>query len=801
MYPRLLENATFVIVVALKIETTSPSNSPPSLVFEPSLFNWSSFQLLPEMPSYRWPTTGDDHPQDIAKHANCLKTEFDLVSDTAAYSLSRTAKLPKILKPSILAGIEKGNTQARKKGYCPKWSKVESIFRDVMLKNIATEAALQARDRIPMDQFNGLYISYNALHTKLVAQLPPTATSHQSVGADAPIQATSIGGLFEPSHVATTAVKLVQASGKNVNSPRERKDQDVAEKKSDDASKEEDESGEGTGEEEESEEEVSEKGGSKEEESKKEERKGQDAGHRQAVTDSKDIKTGSDSSEISSNDSSSDGKQENEDDGESDSDADCDNDEVQKIVKEDTVRTATEDTSGPSTIVRIEIQDQAAVNRMEDMKPSELLRSISSSLKNYLVEKHLSSAGVHVSAVSLLDSGDVNVFIRLNTRVGPLIDMDLKGWDQKFERTLIGSPVPTYNVLMHSVKTSGLVFRTRKEKSEIIRKLGDANRSIVGEDGVRPIIRNIYWATKSLLRGKPLATLVIEFMDSKQANQALARGLSWQRKQHGCYGEDEKGRLLRCSRCQAYGHLAEKCKAPYTCGKCAGPHFTKTCNSEIRKCASCGRNHRTGDKNCPEKVKAKNSLGFQNEDTSQATKPATEADRTPPSDRQRSTSAGRTQTEASMPSPVSLDAESAEDDVESESESKQPLPKVEMAKDNFQPESEHPLPEVETVEDNVECQSKQPLTEADSAQDASAELATLWREFEDFKKNFVALNTILQSKVSGGTKRRAGDAFVNGAGAESSGVAAKRIKNEESAREDSMGLYRQPSLYSADRPE
>ena len=623
-----------------------------------------------------------------------------------------------------------------------------------------------------MDQFNGLRKSYNALHTKLVAQLPPT-TTYKPVGADAPIPATSVGDLSDPSKAVNAAKELVQASGKTVTSPQEKKGKDATEKKSDDDPSEEENSGEEQCEGEESE----------EEESKEEERKDQDAEDGQAVTDGEDSETGSDFSEDSSSDSSSGGEEENEDDGESDSDA-ADNDEDQDIVKEDTVRRAIEDISGPSTTVKLEIKDQATVNRMEDMEPSELLRFISCSLKDHLREKQLSSGGVHISAASLLDSGDVNVAICLNTRVYPSIVGYLEGWDQKFERTLIGTPVPTYKVLMHMVETNNLTFQNRKEKSEIIRKLADANQLIGDQNGIRPI-RDIYWAKDPLKNARALASLIVEFVDSKQANQVLVRGLSWHKKRHGCDRADEEGRLLRCGRCQAYGHLTgkfpKKCKAPVLCGKCAGPHSTKTCKSEISKCASFGGGHHAGDTHCPEKAKARENLKFKNENTSQATKPATDAGRTPPSDVQRSTSAGITQTEASMPSPVSLDAESAEDDVESD--------------------SKQPLPEVETAEADVESGSEQPLPQADSVRDTSAELATLRYEFEDIKKKFLALDTILQSKVSGGTKRRADEAFVNGAGAKSSDVAAKRIKKEEPAQEDSMGLYRQPSLYSEDRPE
>ena len=691
------------------------------------------------MTSYKWPTTGDDCPQDIVKHANCLKTDFDLVSKTSAISLSHSATLPSSLQPSILTGIEKGITEARKNGYCPKWSKVdESIFRDVMLKNIAAEAAPQARDRIPSVVFNGLHKSYNALHTKLVAQLPPTATSHRSVGADTP---------------------------KTVTSPQEKRRKHVIKKKSNDDPSEEENSGEEQCEEEESE----------EEESEEEESKGQVVKDGQAVTYGEDSKTGSDSSEDSSDDSSSGGEEENEGDGESDSD------EAQEIVKEDTVRRAIEDTSGPSTTVKLEIKDQASVNRMEDMEPSELLRFISCSLKDHLGEKQLSSAGVYISAAKLLDSGDVNVAICQDTHAGPSIVCDLKGWDQRFERTLVGAPVPIYKVLMHSAKIDNFIFLNRKGKSKIIRKLVDANLSIGDEDGVRPIIRDIYWAKDPLKKAKAKASLVVEFVDSKQANQALVHGLSWQNTRHGCNRADKEVRIIRCGKCQAYGHVFTKCKAPYLCRKCAGPHATETCKSKIAKCASCGGGHYTGSKHCPEKVKAKKNLEFKNVNTSQTTKPAAETDRTPPSDVQRSTSAGKTQTEASMPSPVSLDAESAKDDVESES--KQPLPKA------------------ETAEDDVESEPKQSLPQADTTQDTSTEIATLLREFGDIKKKFEALHTIMQSRVSRRTKRRADEAFLNGTGAESSDMAAKRIKKEEPDHEDSFGLYRQPSLYSETRPE
>ena len=738
------------------------------------------------MPSYSWSAPGGNCPQDAAKHANYLKADFNLVSKVADNNLSRIEELPSNLKPSILTGIEKGVAEARKNGYCPKWSKVdESIFRDVMLKNITTEAALQARDRISLDQFNLLRKSYIDLHTKLVAQLPPTATSHQSVAADAPIQATSVGGLVQSSHGTNKSVKLVQASGKPMASPQEKKGKDATEKKSDDDSSEEETSEEEESEDGESKEKESKEKESKEKESKGKESKGQDAENGQAVTDSEDSESDSASSDDDSSASSSDSEEENETQHHTDS-AKV---ETQEIFKDGT---------GFSTVFNIHIEHQASVNQICHMPGDRFWERSSSLLKNFLQKQQLSSQNMCIYSCSLVkDTGDVRVIVHAETREALRQLIDSENWLQGFESTLISPPLSRYTLIMHAVEKSSMIFNDRVDKCIIIQKLEIANRAIGDQDGERLNITDISWAPPSLHQ---TGSLLVEFQDANHANQGVAHGLYWRGIRHACERADKEGRLLRCSRCHAYGHLVAKCTTTYNkCGKCNEYHKTLACKSKIRMCASCGGGHRAGSNRCPEKIKAKKKLEFQNKDTSQATKPAIEVARTPSSVARRSTSAGRAQTEASMPSPVSLDAESAEDDVDSDS--KQHLPEIEASKDNVESRSKQPLPEVETAEDNVDSGSKQPLPQADSAQDPTTELATLRQEIEDIKKKFAALDTILQSKASGSIKRRADEAFVNGAGAESSGVAAKRIKKEEPTSEDSMGLYRHPWLYSEDRPQ
>ena len=63
-----------------------------------------------------------------------------------------------------------------------------------------------------------------------------------------------------------------------------------------------------------------------------------------------------------------------------------------------------------------------------------------------------------------------------------------------------------------------------------------------------------------------------------------------------------KPRVIKCNKCQAFGHIARLCRSTERCGKCSENHDTKTCTVEPKdfKCFHCKGNHETGDKECPE---------------------------------------------------------------------------------------------------------------------------------------------------------------------------------------------------------
>lgn len=45
--------------------------------------------------------------------------------------------------------------------------------------------------------------------------------------------------------------------------------------------------------------------------------------------------------------------------------------------------------------------------------------------------------------------------------------------------------------------------------------------------------------------------------------------------------------VARCFKCQKYNHVAKYCTQPEKCGRCAGPHASNECNSNIANCANC----------------------------------------------------------------------------------------------------------------------------------------------------------------------------------------------------------------------
>ena len=679
----------------------------------------------------KWPTTGGHVPKDLGEHAARLKAEFDSVSSAINASLSRNNLLPSVLESKIENGIANGILEAHSNGYCPKWSEIDkTIFSKVLLKNITTATALKARDRIPLPQFHGLHDSFEELYIKIQLQSSTSSQTRPAAAAPVATQPTPAVNPVSTTPKNNTAPKdntipgPVRAPNRAAPARQGKKAKLVSSEDTDSDAR----SDNGEGEEGESEDNVDVSDGH------------EAIANENTKTGEKCSKDGTDNdvsldSEVIQADSDSDSEQ-----------------GVCNIVR---------DGKGFKTNIILNIEQQATVNRLEGMTAAELSACLSSSLKKYLHKQQLSSRSVQIANQNLLDDGHVKLNLQAKTHEALQRLTSSGNWSRDFERRVRPPDVTTCKVRVHKVEINIVRLQSRKEKAATIRILAIANQKSRTEDQVtrvKPIIRDIYWPSNS--SQKKSTSLTVEFLDPKDANCVLRRGLYWEGRRHGCEREEREFKLRRCNNCQAYGHLDPECRATHRCGKCAGYHSTASCKSKTVKCSSCGHAHVAGSNGCSAKLEAKRNLEFPTKFSPQAMKTTVEAQATPSPHGRHPTSAARTRIETSMPSPVSLDA----------------------------------------ADGSIEFETGHLLREANPSPDTHQDYASLKREVDDLRRMMTALQSVSPSR----TKRRADEAFAGGAEAESSNkgvILMKRIKKEQPSREGSMGLYRQPSPFIVNRDQ
>ncbi|CAD6889526.1 unnamed protein product [Tilletia laevis] len=119
--------------------------------------------------------------------------------------------------------------------------------------------------------------------------------------------------------------------------------------------------------------------------------------------------------------------------------------------------------------------------------------------------------------------------------------------------------------------------------------------------------------------GKRHGTLLISFRRAADANAILKASVVWDHRLL------ETRRSVRrpnqCNRCQGFGHVAQGCTKPQTCGKCAGLHPASSCSCPVElraircqtshecahltfKCANCDGHHTAATRSCPARDRA-----------------------------------------------------------------------------------------------------------------------------------------------------------------------------------------------------
>ena len=102
--------------------------------------------------------------------------------------------------------------------------------------------------------------------------------------------------------------------------------------------------------------------------------------------------------------------------------------------------------------------------------------------------------------------------------------------------------------------------------------------------------------------GEFIGIIKIKFENHEELSYAMINRLSLFNENYKVENYIAKRRIIRCMRCQTFGHVARLCLKPKpVCGKCtSNSHETNQCTiaEDNYKCYHCKGNHMTGDKDC-----------------------------------------------------------------------------------------------------------------------------------------------------------------------------------------------------------
>lgn len=153
----------------------------------------------------------------------------------------------------------------------------------------------------------------------------------------------------------------------------------------------------------------------------------------------------------------------------------------------------------------------------------------------------------------------------------------------------------TYTVIMHNLEIETMDLSDEIQRFRTIEELVGYNASTMQSLSRPDDIRLIHWTMgKRTLQEVKIASITMGLATAAQANEVIARGLLWKGERRYCVKHGPKRKLVRCDRCQAFGHTAGGCSFPPRCQACAEGHQSQECphglnaSSTSLKCALCG---------------------------------------------------------------------------------------------------------------------------------------------------------------------------------------------------------------------
>ena len=263
--------------------------------------------------------------------------------------------------------------------------------------------------------------------------------------------------------------------------------------------------------------------------------------------------------------------------------------------------------AGPdrSSLITFNIKTQAAVNHLNDIGSDGILQRLTNSLEAMRSLGYNPPHSINFINAMLLDNGDVEVHAHARSEADMERLRRIPGWDLEFEKS-ISPPAESYAVKIPRISRDNLDMQNRKHKATVIREFLEENLRFVVSLRSVDDIRNIRW---SKYYGKQ-SSLVIEFRTAQQADEVLSSGIFVRGKYYKCQSVDQM--ILRCGRCQAFGHHEYRCSCAHRCGRCSLQHPTSACLSHLILCANCNGPHEAKDATCPAREAHKQILRYNN---------------------------------------------------------------------------------------------------------------------------------------------------------------------------------------------
>ena len=574
-----------------------------------------------------WPTLSRERPKDVFEHINTLKDNFQALHEyvkKVKANKRHLAKLPSGYTLRISKGISQGVTEAIENEYYPMF--ISDIDRDLfcktLLQAIRSELATEAHNRIPLLEFDTLRNSYKELVKKLTSYLALDSRKRDITPDSDLEQNRSYGSRLPTSHTVNQAAKLdFEIEEDSVDSEIDEEAQDILRtlrtiKDQGTILSHQLELLEGHTEEQDDPDFAAGKGpnalniGEEGPEGvQAEKREKEKENHNSAIVRHGAYKANAvdDFSNLQDDD-----KVANVMRGFDRDQGPRKTKKYEYPPKEETRNTQDAATvnngfaAAFSKLVTFEIKHQATVNRLTLATTQEILHHLYRSLEKITATQENLADLIHLSEPRLVDDGDV--IFRADTDSQDLFRLaPINAWEAEF-KTSLRPKVPTFRLAWDHVKIKSMNIATRKSKADIIHKLVSCNKDRLSSLHGDFDIIDLSWTPHS---GRQRSTsLLIEFSNRQLANEVLQQGFAWQGGIHRCHMARGASRLTQCSRCQVYGHPAERCSAPYCCGKCAEAHPTKGCTSPNHQCAACGGQHQAKNHKCPIRIAEQKKIRF-----------------------------------------------------------------------------------------------------------------------------------------------------------------------------------------------